>query len=78
VVSETDYAVFAPAGAPKEAITLLNREINAVLAMEEFRAKLALQGIEIAGGPPDALREDLLAEYAKWARVIREAGLKPE
>src|SRR5439155_12394221 len=37
VVSATDYAVFAPAGTPRQTIALLNREINAVLQMEDLR-----------------------------------------
>ena len=35
VISQTDYAVYAPAGTPKEIVALLNREINAVLQMDE-------------------------------------------
>jgi tripartite-type tricarboxylate transporter receptor subunit TctC len=78
VVSATDYAVYAPAGTPKEAIALLNREINAVLQLDDLRAKLAAQGIVISGSTPEALRAELLEELAKWARVIQNANLKPE
>ena len=78
VVSATDYAVFAPAGTPRQTIALLNREINAVLQMEDLRAKLAAQGIEITGGTPEALQAELVDEIAKWARVIREARIEPQ
>jgi len=78
VVSRTDYAMYAPAGAPKEAIALLNRETNAVLQLEDLRAKLATQGIDVVGGPPEALREELLAEFAKWERVIKAGSLKAD
>jgi tripartite-type tricarboxylate transporter receptor subunit TctC len=78
VLSQTDYAVFAPAGTPKDVITLLNHETNAVLQMDDFRAKLAAQGIEITGGTPEALQAELLDEIAKWAKVIRVAGIQPQ
>jgi tripartite-type tricarboxylate transporter receptor subunit TctC len=78
VVSQTDYAVYAPAGTPPAVVALLNREVNAVLKMEDFRAKLATLGIEVWGSTPEALAEELADEIAKWARVIREARIKPE
>ena len=78
VVSATDYALFAPAGTPKEVVTLLNREVNAVLEMPDLRAKLAAQGVEIAGGTPESVRAEFADELAKWGRVIADAKLKTE
>ena len=78
VVSATDYALYAPAGTPREAIALLNRETNAVLQMTDFRAKLAASGIEVQGGTPESLGAELADEYAKWAKVIRDGNIKPE
>ena len=78
VVSATDYGVFSPAGTPKDIIALLNRETNAVLQMADFRAKLGAQGIEVSGSTPEALRDELLDEIAKWAEVIRDTNIKPE
>jgi tripartite-type tricarboxylate transporter receptor subunit TctC len=78
VVSATDYALYAPAGTPKEVIARLNREVNAVLEMADLRAKLAAQGIEAVGGTPESLQAELLEEIVKWGRVIADAKLKPE
>ena len=78
VVSATDYALFAPAGTPKEIVALLNREVNAVLEMPDLRAKLAAQGVEIVGGTPESVRAEFADELAKWGRVIADAKLKPE
>jgi tripartite-type tricarboxylate transporter receptor subunit TctC len=78
VVSATDYALYAPAGTPRDIITLLNREVNAVLQIPDLRAKLAAQGIEISGSTPEALQAELAEEIAKWAKVISEANIKPE
>jgi tripartite-type tricarboxylate transporter receptor subunit TctC len=76
VVSQTDYAVYAPAGTPREVLALLNREVNAVLQMEDFRARMASLGIEVAGGTADSLQAEYLDELAKWGKVIRDARLK--
>jgi tripartite-type tricarboxylate transporter receptor subunit TctC len=76
VVSQTDYALYAPAGTPKDLIALLNREVNAVLQMEDFRARMASMGIEVVGGTAESLQAEYTDELAKWGRVIRDAGLK--
>ena len=78
VVSQTDYAMFAPAGTPRDIIGLLNREVNAVVQMEDFRARMAALGIEVAGGTPESLHAEYAEELAKWGKVIRDAKLKFE
>lgn len=78
VVSATDYAVFAPAGTPRDIIALLNREVAAALQAPDLRAKFATLGIEPSASTPEALQAELLEEFAKWGRVIREANIKPE
>jgi tripartite-type tricarboxylate transporter receptor subunit TctC len=78
VVSATDYALYVPAGTPKDIVARLNRETNAVLQLADFRAKLAAQGIEVSGSTPEALQAELAGEIVKWANVIRNAGIKPE
>ena len=78
VVSQTDYAMYAPAATPREVIALLNREVNAVLQMDDFRARMASLGIEVAGGTPESLLAEYADELAKWGAVIRDAKLKFE
>jgi tripartite-type tricarboxylate transporter receptor subunit TctC len=78
VVSQTDYAMYAPAGTPREVIALLNREVNAVVQMEDFRARMAALGIEVAGGTADSLQAEYADELAKWGKVVRDAKLKFE
>lgn len=78
VFAETDYALYAPAATPKDIVGLLNREMQAVLQAADLQAKLAAQGIEIAGSTPEALRAELLDEYSKWEKVVRAANLKLE
>jgi tripartite-type tricarboxylate transporter receptor subunit TctC len=78
VVSATDYALYAPAGTPKEIVMRMNRETNAVLGMPDLRAKLAAQGIEISASTPQELQAELLHEIDKWAKVIKDAHIEPQ
>jgi phosphoribosylaminoimidazole-succinocarboxamide synthase len=56
----------------------MTHEVNAVLKDEELRAKLAAQGIHIDPGTPEDLAAEFNEELAKWGKVIRDAGIKPE
>jgi tripartite-type tricarboxylate transporter receptor subunit TctC len=63
--------IAAPAGTPRSALERLNRDINAILATPDMRQKLAEQGAEAIGGPPEAFGEHIRAEREKWSRLIR-------
>jgi tripartite-type tricarboxylate transporter receptor subunit TctC len=71
-------ALFAPAGTPPDTVARLNRALNAALALPEVREKMAGAGIELAPGTPEELAQFVRAEYDKWGRVIRTAGIKAE
>ncbi len=76
--SMASYALLAPAGTPRDIIAHLNRETNAVLQLADLKEKAIVVGIEAAGSTPEALDAFTAAEIAKWARVIKAAGIKPE
>jgi len=78
VVSQTDYAMYAPAGTPREVVLRLNREVNGVIQLDDLRAKLAGQGIELFGGTPESLAAELADELVRWGRVIKQANITPE
>jgi tripartite-type tricarboxylate transporter receptor subunit TctC len=78
VVAATDYALYAPAGTPREIVMRLYRETAAVLENPDLRAKLAAQIIEIHGGTPEALQAELADEIAKWGRIIQAAKITVE
>jgi len=71
-------AVFAPAGTPKPIVQRLNTEIAGILKTPDVQARLADLGVEVGGGPPEQLGEFQKAEIAKWAKVVKAAGVKPE
>ena len=72
------FGLLAPAGTPTEVVRLLNREVGAVLNDATLREKLLQQGIEPEASSPEALRDLIQTEIAKWARVIKEADIRPE
>ncbi len=76
--SNTDYALYAPAGTPKEIIARLNRETISVLEQADLKARLAALGIEVSGSTPEAMRAEVLAEYDKWSKVLKEGNIKQE
>ena len=64
-----------PAGAPREVVARLNREINVILAQAEMRQKLAEMGAEAVGGSPEAFADHVRRERDKWGGVVRAAGI---
>jgi tripartite-type tricarboxylate transporter receptor subunit TctC len=72
------YGIGAPRDTAAEIVDTLNREINAGLADPRIKARLAdLGGTVIAGSPAD-FKKFIADEAAKWAKVVRFAGIKAE
>jgi tripartite-type tricarboxylate transporter receptor subunit TctC len=74
----TWYSVFAPARTPQAIVARLNAEIGKVLVDPESRDKLAAQGLEPTTMTPDELGRYSKEELARWAKVVKAAGLKPQ
>jgi tripartite-type tricarboxylate transporter receptor subunit TctC len=72
------YGLFGPPGMAPELTQRLNGEVNAWLALPETRERLRGQGMVAGGGTPEAFRQQITADIAHWARVIREGGIKAE
>ncbi len=77
-VSGTWYGVLAPRGAPRQAIDVLNREINAQLKDAAFREQLTARGLVEDIMAPQEFAAFVKAEINKWGGVMRAAGLKQE
>jgi tripartite-type tricarboxylate transporter receptor subunit TctC len=71
-------AVAAPAKTPRQVIERLNREVNAAVAAPEVSKRLSELGVDARAGTPEALRELLLSEIAKWKVVIERAGIEKQ
>jgi len=69
------FGLLAPAGTPKEIVDKVQRDSDKVLHSEDFRAKLAQQGMVPVGNTPAEFAAAIRDESARWAKVIKERGL---
>ena len=75
---ENWYGMVAPAGTPPAIIAALNRIATEAMADASVKEKLASQGAELIGDTPDHFRGFIETEIAKWAKVIKDAGVATE
>jgi tripartite-type tricarboxylate transporter receptor subunit TctC len=70
------YGLLAPAGTPAPVIGKLNAEVSKALQSAEVRERLVAQGAEPMPGTAQAFAAFMQAESAKWAPVVKQAGVK--
>jgi tripartite-type tricarboxylate transporter receptor subunit TctC len=76
--SDVILGVLVPATTPKEIVNRLHGEIVKIVADPEVKRRLAVVGFEAVGSTPAEFDARVKAEIAKWAKVIRDAGIKPQ
>jgi tripartite-type tricarboxylate transporter receptor subunit TctC len=72
------WGIVAPAGTPKRVIDRLHNELSAVLATNETRKRFETEGGEAVQMSSDDFGKFIVSETGKWAKVVKEAGIKPE
>jgi tripartite-type tricarboxylate transporter receptor subunit TctC len=75
---ENWYGMIAPAGTPEKIVATLNRVANEAMSDPAVKAKLADQGLTVAGDTSEHFRGFIEAEIKKWAGVIKDAGVPTE
>src|SRR5262249_30946703 len=70
------YGIGAPKNTPAEIIDKLNKEINAVLADQGMRARIADLGETVLGGSPADFAKLIAAETEKWGKAVTFSGAK--
>ena len=70
--------LLAPAKTPAMIVGKLHLETAKTLALPDVRAKLADQGLEGIGNSPDEFATVIKSEIPKWAKLIKESGIKPD
>jgi len=78
IEGEVWLAVIVPARTPKEIIALLHGEIVKTIALPDMKERMATLGFDPVGSSPEECAAQLRTEAAKWAKVIREAGIKAQ
>jgi tripartite-type tricarboxylate transporter receptor subunit TctC len=74
----TWYGILAPAGTPADIVSRISAEARKALALAEVKAAFVAQGMETAGDTPAQFAGYMREEYAKWGKVIRDAGIKAQ
>ena len=72
------FGVLAPAGTSRELVARLHGEIVRLLQAADVRNRLFADGADPVGSSPEEFAAFLRAETAKWAKVVRDAGIQPE
>jgi tripartite-type tricarboxylate transporter receptor subunit TctC len=72
------YGVLAPAGLPADVLGRLNSEINRGIRQPEVVKRLAAEGMDAVGSTPDEFTQRMQREIAKWAGVVKAAGITAE
>jgi tripartite-type tricarboxylate transporter receptor subunit TctC len=76
--SGTWYGVFARAGTPQPVVDALSADIRASLQDRKVREALLAQGVEPKASAPQQLDTLVRSDYARWGKVIKDAGVKPD
>jgi tripartite-type tricarboxylate transporter receptor subunit TctC len=76
--ASTTYALFGPAGTPREIIDKMHDEIGKALQSEVVQQRMRTAGVEPKTGSPEEIAATLAAKTAQWAEVIKAAGIRAE
>jgi tripartite-type tricarboxylate transporter receptor subunit TctC len=74
----TWYGIFGPRGLPRPVVLQLNGDVVKALAAPEVGQRLMSQGAEPSASTPEELTRYMRDESARWAKVIKAAGVKTE
>ena len=72
------FGIVAPKGTPKPIVDKLNQAINRALQEPDLAQRITTPGNVIGGGSPEAFATLITSETARWSRLIKEKGIKPE
>jgi tripartite-type tricarboxylate transporter receptor subunit TctC len=72
----TFFALLGPAKMPRNAVDVLNREVNRAIQLPDVRERLTALGTEIVGGTPEALASTVQREVEKWSKLVKARNLK--
>ena len=72
------WGIVAPAGTPRPVIDRLHQELTVILASSETKKRFETEGGETAQLSSEEFGRFISTEIVKWAKVVKEAGIKPE
>jgi tripartite-type tricarboxylate transporter receptor subunit TctC len=76
--SNSWYGMLVPAGTPRPVVDRLHGAMVKALAAPDIKQKFAEQTVEISGSTPEEFDKYIRAEIAKWSKVVKASGAKPD
>ena len=73
---DTWYGLYAPAGTAKDIVSKVSAEVVRILAVQDFRNRAAVLGVELIGTSPERLAAHMRNEIERWTKVARAANIK--
>jgi tripartite-type tricarboxylate transporter receptor subunit TctC len=70
--------IVGPAGMAKPVVARLHEELVRILTRPDIRERIVADGSEPAGTTPEEFRQFMLADLAKWAKLVKESRAKLE
>ena len=77
-VTGSYQGLLAAANTPRDVVMKLNAEITRILNTQEIKDMLAKQGTEVRADTPEQLGGFIASEKARWAKVVKENGIKAD
>jgi len=71
------FGLLAPAGTPAPIVARLHQEAVKIVQPADMREKFGRIGLDVVIDGPAAFREIMRTDIAKWAKVIKDADVKP-
>ena len=72
------WGVLLPAATPKPLVARINADIVTALKAQDVRERFAAQGVDAVGSSPAEFAAYINSEIARWSKVVKAAGIKPE
>jgi tripartite-type tricarboxylate transporter receptor subunit TctC len=72
------YGVLAPARTPRDIVAKLQSELRRILHAPEMKSRMQAQGMDPIASTPEEFDAHIRAELVRWAKVVKDAGLKPD
>jgi tripartite-type tricarboxylate transporter receptor subunit TctC len=78
VVGDNWQGLVVPAGTPKQAISYIHRELVEIMKLQDVKERLGVLGFEAVANTPEEFAQHAKLEFDKWAKVIKDSGIKAE
>lgn len=72
------YGLCAPTGIPKSTVAKVNADVVKALKLPDLRTRLELLGVDPGSSAPEQFTAFIKSETAKWAKVVKDAGIQPQ